>query len=87
MTLLWSDPPRRGHAFVLPQGNPCERPKCTNQSYSDFLYCSEECWDLDHEPAPVKPLARNKTMGFGDSMAWWVPEPVILDHPRTGHLQ
>ena len=54
----------------------CERPRCNKECTGDLLYCSERCYDLDHEPVPVQPLARNKVGGFGDDFSRWGPEVV-----------
>jgi len=56
----------------------CERPKCTQETTSDLLYCSERCFELDHDPCPVQPLARNKAGGFGNGISRMTRQPVIL---------
>ncbi len=47
----------------------CERPKCGNDITGDLLYCSDRCYELDSDPVPVQPLARNKVNGLGNGLA------------------
>lgn len=58
----------------------CDRKGCnrrTPQTGTD-LYCSDRCYDLDNDPNPIQPLARNKAGGFGNELSRAVPQPVHL---------
>jgi hypothetical protein len=58
----------------------CSRPKC--QEKTADLYCSERCYELDNDPNPIQPIARNKADGFGLELSRMQPQPVILPHIR-----
>lgn len=62
----------------------CDRPGCPRPTEGDDLYCSATCFELDNDPVPVQPIARNKAGGFGLELSRQAPEPVFLIKPKEG---
>lgn len=56
----------------------CDRQKCSKIAPDGDLYCSAACFELDNDPDPIQPLARNKIGGFGLEVSRMSREPVIL---------
>jgi hypothetical protein len=62
---------------------PCDRAKCSNLAPDGDLYCSIACFDLDNDPAPIQPIARNKADGFGLEISRMRPQSVAISHPAS----
>ncbi len=54
----------------------CTRLKCQNAAADGDLYCSDACFDLDNDPNPIQPIARNKVDGFGHDVNRMARQPV-----------
>lgn len=60
----------------------CDRPQCQKAPEEGWLYCSQECYDLDNDPIPITVVARNKAGGFGHELHWQTPDEVRIE-PST----
>jgi hypothetical protein len=56
----------------------CDRPKCGRQAPAGDLYCSERCFEQDHDPTPITV----RKQGGVSIFTRYTREPVILpDNP------